>query len=156
MRRTAAALSSFAAALLTIGCAKQMMHKPEQGIYGTFLTYGPLRDTIDCTPMKTQMEKDECRRFNGRIVEEPYQATIKVRNLQTGEVQSVQLDGTGSYRLKMDPGEYEVCVEGECSDPITVKMNAFVTYGQRLPRPADPAKAGASDPAKRKSDASEP
>lgn len=132
--------------LLLTGCAKDMMRKPEQGIYGTFLAYGPPRDPIDCAPMKTQMEKDECRRFNSRLIEEPHQAQIKVRNLQTGDIQSVPLDAAGKYKVKVDPGEYEVCVEGECSDPIPVKMNSFVTYGQRLPRAVDTAQGEVRTP----------
>lgn len=106
----------------------------EQGIYGTFLTYGPPHELADCTPFKTQFEIDECRRANERVIEEPYQAEIKIRNLETGEVRKLDLDAQGAYRANLAPGEYEVCVQGECSDPMTVRLNVFTTYGQRLPR----------------------
>jgi hypothetical protein len=137
-----------AAALLSVflpgAACTGAMKKPEQGIYGTFLTYGPPRELADCTPFKTQFEIDECRRANERVIEEPHQAEIKIRNLQTGAVSKTSLDPQGAYRVVLDPGEYEVCVAGECSDPMTVRMNDFVTYGQRLPRasaaPADTAK----------------
>lgn len=133
-------------AAILAGCAGRM-GKPEQGIHGTFRTYGPPGERIDCAPFKTQMEKDDCRRMNERVVEEPLQASITIRNLQTREARSIQLDAEGSYRAVLAPGEYEVCLEGECSDPLTVRMGAFVPYGQRLPRaaPAPPAKAPAAD-----------
>lgn len=146
MAALAACLGAF---LQGASCARNM-NKPAQGIYGTFLTYGPPKEQADCTPFKTQFEKDECRHANERVIEEPLQAVIKIRNLQTGAVESVALDPQGSYRVSVDPGEYAVCVQGECSDPMTVRLNAYVTYGQRLPRtveaPADtvqrkPAKA---------------
>jgi hypothetical protein len=135
-------LAAFAAACLP-GCMMKRMHHPDQGIHGTFLTYGPPRDLVDCSPFKTQFEKDDCRRLNERVIEEPHQALIKIRNLQTGEVSQVQLDAQGSYRASLAPGEYEVCVEGECSDPMTVRMNTFIPYGQRLPRPGVAGKAPA-------------
>lgn len=136
-------------AFLPLGCM-QHMHKPSQGIYGTFQTYGPPREQADCAPFKTQMEKDDCRRMNQRVIEEPYRAVIKIRNLQTREVLSVPLDSSGAYRAVVDPGEYEVCVEGECSDPMTVRMNAFVPYGQRLPRPSPEAEKAKADSAGKK------
>ena len=135
------ALAAAAASFLSVfpggaGCSGTMK-KPEQGIHGTFLTYGPPRELADCTPFKTQFEIYECRRANERVIEEPYQAEIKIRNLQTGAVHKTSLDPQGAYRVALDPGEYEVCVAGECSDPMTVRMNAFMTYGQRLPRAAE-------------------
>lgn len=135
------------------GCTTKGMRKPDQGIQGTFLNYGPPRELADCTPFKTQFEMDDCRRLNERVIEEPHQALIRIRNLQTGETSQVQLDAQGSYKVSLAPGEYEVCVDGECSDPMTVRMNHFIPYGQRLPRPgsaeapgqapADSLKAGA-------------
>jgi hypothetical protein len=110
------------------------MKKPEQGIYGAFLTYGPPTELADCAPFQTQMEKDDCRRMNERVFEELLKASIKVRNLQTGETVQVTLDPQGEYRVQLVPGEYEVCVNGECSDPMTVRMGDFLRYGQRLPR----------------------
>lgn len=136
-------------ALLASGCMRHM-HKPSQGIYGTFRTYGPPREQVDCTPFRTQMEKDDCRRMNQRVIEEPHRAVIRIRNLQTREVLSVPLDSAGAYRAVVDPGEYEVCVEGECSDPITVRMNAFVPYGQRLPRPTPEAEKAQADSLEKK------
>lgn len=150
-------VTALSAGMLLSGCIKNMK-PPEQGIYGTFKTYGPPKEQVDCTPFKTQMEKDECRRMNNRVIEEPHQATIKVRNLQTREIQSVQLDADGSYRILVTPGEYEVCLEGECSDPMTVRMGAFVPYGQNLPRaaPAPAGKAPAADTLGRSGEASRP
>lgn len=152
LRRTlAAAAAAFLSAFLQGAACSGALKKPEQGIHGTFLTYGPPRELADCTPFKTQFEIDECRRANERVIEEPYQAVIKIRNLQTGAVSKTSLDPQGAYRVALDPGEYEVCVEGECSDPMTVRMNAFMTYGQRLPRasaaPADTAKRPPAAPA---------
>jgi hypothetical protein len=146
-------LAALSTALLA-GCMKQM-HRPDQGIYGTFQTYGPPRDLADCTPFKTQFEKDDCRRMNERVIEEPYQALIKIRNLETGELSQIQLDARGSYKASLAPGEYEVCVEGGCSDPLTVRMNRYIPYGQRLPRPTAEDKTPA-DSLKRKSEASAP
>ena len=124
------------AALGSSGCTLMRMHKPDQGIHGTFLTYGPPHELADCSSFKTQFEKDDCRRLNERVIEEPHQALIKIRNLQTGALSQVELDVLGSYRMSLPPGEYEVCVGGECSDPMTVRMNHFIPYGQRLPRAA--------------------
>lgn len=131
---------------LLLGACAQSLRKPEQGIAGTFLAYGPPRDTIACEPLKTQPERDECRRANSRVVEEPHRASIAIRNLQTREVRRTDLDAQGSYKVLLDPGEYEVCVRGEmeCSDPLTVKVGDWVTYGQRLPREADSAAAPAA------------
>lgn len=129
-----AALAAIAACLS--GCMVKHIHKSDQGIYGTFKTYGPPRELADCTPFKTQFEMDECRHLNERVIEEPHQAMIKIRNLQTGATSQVELDAEGSYKVSVTPGEYEVCVGEECSDPMTVRMNDFITYGQRLPRPA--------------------
>ena len=151
-----APLAVAVAALLLVACAGQMK-KPEQGIYGTFQTYGPPKEKADCTPFKTQLEKDDCRKMNERVIEEPFQATIRVHNLQTLEIQNAQLDAEGSYRVVVTPGEYEVCVEGECSDPMTVRMGRFIPYGQRLPRAAPEADGKpAADPAKREAEAPAP
>lgn len=134
------------AALLLGACAGGMKNT-EQGLEGSFLTYGPPREQVDCSPFKTQMEKDDCRRMNERVVEEPLKATIRIRDLQTGESRAVTLDAGGSYRAVLSPGEYAVCLEGECSDPITVRMGRFVRYGQRLPRPEEAAPVEPADSA---------
>jgi hypothetical protein len=136
---------------ILLGACAGYLKKPEQGLEGAFLTYGPPREQVDCAPFKTRVEKDDCRRMNERVVEEPLQAAIKVRNLQTGEIRAVTLDAGGAYRASLVPGEYAVCLEGECSDPITVRRGEFVRYGQRLPRPAEPASAVPTDSAVSKS-----
>lgn len=131
---------------LLLGACAQHLRKPEQGISGTFLAYGPPRDTIACETLRTQPERDECRRSNSRLVEEPHRASIAIRNLQTRETRHAVLDDQGSYKVLLDPGDYEVCMrdETECSDPLTVKLGKWVTYGQRLPREADSAAAPAA------------
>jgi hypothetical protein len=134
-----------AAACLLAACGGSMK-KPEQGLAGRFLTYGPPHVQSDCSKLVTQADKDSCRHGNERVVEEPYQAVIGIRNLGTGEIQKIPLDPEGAYRVVLIPGQYEVCVEGECSDPLEVRMGAFTTYGQRLPRHEEskaPAKTGA-------------
>lgn len=139
------------AALTAFGfsaCAGGMqMHKPEQGLQGAFSTYGPPPVIRDCNPLVTQFEKDSCKHDNARVIEEPYQGSFKVRNLTSGESAMVTLDAEGKYRVQLVPGEYEVCVAGECSDPINVRMGAFSVYGQRLPR-AVPDTGVAVKPAK--------
>jgi hypothetical protein len=135
------ALPILAAALA--GCAGSLaMKPPEQGLQGTFLAYGPVAAKSDCSPLKTQFQKDSCRHENERIVEEPYQATLVIRNVATRKAVEQPLDALGSYRVLLEPGTYEVCLNGECSDPIEVRMRAFATYGQRLPRPAQAAAPG--------------
>ena len=101
-----------------------------------FITYGPPAVLADCTPFKTQFAKDSCRHENERVVEEPYQGSLVIRNVETRAKVEQVLDAQGSYRVLLDPGTYEVCLQGECSDPIEVRMGSFATYGQRLPRPA--------------------
>lgn len=132
---------------ILLGACAGHMKNPQQGLEGAFLTYGPPREQVDCAPFRTQMEKDDCLRMNERVVEEPLQAAIKVRNLQTGEIHAVALDARGAYRASLVPGEYAVCLEGECSDPITVRRGRFVRYGQRLPRAEEPASAAPADSA---------
>lgn len=123
------------------------MQKPEQGISGTFTAYGPPPVLLDCGSLVTQADKDSCKGRNNRVVEEPYRSTIRIRNLSTGENLDQALDGNGAYRVVLNPGEYEVCVNGECSDPLEVRVGRFATYGQRLPRPAaDPAEAARKQP----------
>ena len=118
------------------GCAGSMgMKKPDQGITGTFTTYGPPPTIADCAPLVTQAEKDSCKRDNQRVIEEPMQGEIVAKNLGTGANVKTRLDAAGTFKLVLTPGSYEVCVEGECSDPLEVRMRAFTTYGQRLPRP---------------------
>jgi hypothetical protein len=123
----------FAAACLVAACGGSMK-KPEQGLAGRFLTYGPPHVQTDCSKLVTQADKDSCRHGNERVVEEPYQAVIRIRNLTTGETRKVALDPQGAYRVILIPDQYEVCVEEECSDPLEVRIGAFTTYGQRLPR----------------------
>lgn len=128
------------------GCAGSLaMKPPEQGLQGTFKAYGPAAAPADCSPLKTQFQKDSCRHENERIVEEPYQATLLIRNVATRKAVEQPLDALGSYRVRLEPGTYEVCLNGECSDPIEVRMRGFSTYGQRLPRPqaAAPGKSAA-------------
>jgi hypothetical protein len=123
---------------LLIACSRSSLHlqEPTQGLYGTFITYFPLPEDQkrDCGPLKTQAEKDECRKFNSRTLEEPLQAIIRIRNLATDSTLAVTLDSQGSYRVRLTPGSYEVCLGEECSDPLDVPMNVFVPYGGRLPK----------------------
>ena len=147
-------LSLSAAAALLAACAGSMtMKKPEQGIAGAFSTYGPPAEIADCTPFVTQAEKDSCRHGNQRVIEEPFQGTLKIRNLDTRKIVEQQLDAQGAYRTLLEPGAYEICIKDECSDPLEVRMGKFATYGQRLPRPAvDSVKTGAGAAAKPKAD----
>ena len=48
------------------------------------------------------------------------------------------MDAQGKYKVQVVPGEYEVCVAGECSDPISIRMGEYSVYGQRLPRAVPP------------------
>jgi hypothetical protein len=151
MRLRSASLSGLlglAAALS--GCAGGLaMKPPQQGLEGTFTTYGPPAALADCSALKTQFQKDSCRHGNERVIEEPYQGTLKIRNVATRKAVDQALDAQGAYRIVLEPGTYEVCVNGECSDPIEVRMRGFATYGQRLPRPAPAApsdKANAAGP----------
>ena len=112
------------------------MKKPEQGITGAFTTYGPPAAQEDCGPKVTQAEKDSCRHGNQRVIEEPYQGTLGIRNLDTRKLVEQPLDAQGNFRTVLDPGAYEICLNGECSDPIEIRMGRWATYGQRLPRPA--------------------
>lgn len=117
------------------------MKHSEQGITGTFTTYGPPYQIANCEPLVTQAEKDSCKRDNQRVLEEPYQSEILIGNLGTREKVSQTLDPQGSYRVLLHPGQYEVCVNLECSDPLEVRKGKFTPYGQRLPRaPVDSAK----------------
>ncbi|MDB5050472.1 MAG: hypothetical protein JWO30_3543 [Fibrobacteres bacterium] len=144
--RILSAWISLAAACLFCACAGSMnMKKPEQGLFGTFTTYGPPETMIDCGPLVTQAEKDSCKKQNQRFIEEPYRSTIRIRNLGTGETVKQALDAQGSYRLILPPGEYEVCVGEECSDPLEVRMRNFTTYGQRLPRASAPGDKSPAD-----------
>jgi hypothetical protein len=123
--------------LLLSGCGGSMnMQKAEQGLKGTFTTYGPPAVIADCEPLVTQSEKDSCKRDNQRVIEEPYQSELIIRNLGTRETVKSGLDAQGSFKAELLPGTYEICVNGECSDPLDVRMGEFTTYGQRLPRPA--------------------
>jgi hypothetical protein len=130
----------FAASLLfVVACGKSMkmhMQPSQQGLYGTFKAYYPLPEDQkrNCEPLKTQAEKDECRKFNSRTLEEPLQAVLRIRNLATDSSLSVMLDSQGSYKALLSPGTYEVCLSDECSDPLEVTMNVFVPYGGRQPK----------------------
>lgn len=121
---------------LLSACGGSMnMKKSEQGISGTFTTYGPPPVLTDCGPLVTQAEKDACKRDNERVIEGPFQSIITIRNLDTRETLETLLDPQGSFRVELPPGTYELCVAEECSDPLEVRMRRFTTYGQRLPRP---------------------
>lgn len=129
----------FLAALPFILCScggSMNMKKSEQGISGTFITYGPPLAIANCEPLVTQAAKDSCKRENDRVIEEPFQSIITIRNLDTRETLQTLLNPDGSFRVELLPGNYELCVAQECSDPLEVRMRQFTTYGQRLPRPA--------------------
>jgi hypothetical protein len=124
------------------------MKKSEQGISGTFTTYGPPPVIANCEPLVTQAEKDSCKRDNQRVIEEPYQSVITIRNLGTRESMETLLDPQGSFRVELLPGTYELCVAEECSDPLDVRMGSFTTYGQRLPRAVAAPEGSGSKPAR--------
>lgn len=129
--------ATFASALILAACGGSMtMKKPEQGLSGAFSVYGPPPVLADCAPLVTQAEKDSCKRINQRVIEEPWQGTILIRNLETRKTLPTAVDAEGKYRVNLDPGAYEVCVKDECSDPLEIRMGKWGTYGQRLPRPA--------------------
>ena len=141
------------AALLLAACGGSMtMKKPEQGMAGAFSVYGPPEILMDCAPKVTQAEKDSCRHENQRVIEEPWRGSLTVRNLDTRKAINLTTDAEGKYRVNLDPGAYEVCVEGECSDPLEIRMGKWATYGSRLPRPA----AKAADPARPGPEAAKP
>ena len=132
-------VTGFGLAAALAGCGGNLgMKSLKQGLQGTFTTYGPPLVLADCSPLKTQFQKDSCRHDNERVVEEPYQGTLRIRNVSTRKAVDEVLDAQGSYRAAVEPGTYEVCVDGECSDPIEVRFGSYSTYGQRLPRPAPP------------------
>lgn len=138
-------LMAWALAAALSGCGGALsMKPPEQGLQGAFITYGPPEVMADCSPLKTQFQKDSCRHDNERVLEEPYQGSLVIRNVGTRKAVQQTLDAQGSYRTLLEPGTYEVCLNGDCSDPIEVRMRAFSTYGQRLPRPASNASAPAA------------
>ncbi|MEO6097302.1 MAG: hypothetical protein ABIW76_17265 [Fibrobacteria bacterium] len=112
------------------------MKKSEQGLTGSFTTYGPPVAIADCEHLVTQAEKYDCRHDNQRVIEEPYGSELVIRNLGTRESVKTSLDAKGSFKAELLPGSYEICLNGECSDPLDVRMGEFTTYGQRLPRPA--------------------
>jgi hypothetical protein len=128
------------------GCGGSMNPKQsEQGISGTFTTYGPPQVLANCEPLVTQAEKDACKQNNERVIEGPFQSIIAIRNLDTRETRQTLLDPQGSFRVDLPPGNYELCVAEECSDPLEVRLRSFTTYGQRLPRPTGvPRDSGAS------------
>jgi hypothetical protein len=141
----AAGVAGIAGFLGLTGCGGSMsMKKSEQGLSGTFTTYGPPAVIANCEPLVTQAEKDSCKRDNQRVIEEPYQSELIIRNLGTRESVKSSLDAQGSFKVELLPGSYEICMNGECSDPLDVRMGEFTTYGQRLPRPAASGAAGAS------------
>jgi hypothetical protein len=120
-----------------------VIKKPEQGIAGSFTTYGPPPELANCSFLKTQFQKDSCRHDNERVVEMPYAGTLLIRNVDTRKTLDQPLNEQGAYRALLDPGTYEVCLHEECSDPIEVRRSEFATYGQRLPRPATEEKSAA-------------
>jgi len=126
------------------GCGGSLViKKPEQGIVGSFTTYGPPPELENCSFLKTQFQKDSCRHDNERVVEMAYQGVLLIRNVDTRKTLNQPLNEQGAYRALLDPGTYEVCVNEECSDPIEVRRSEFATYGQRLPRPASGEKSAA-------------
>ena len=137
------------AASLCMLCAcggSMNLKKSEQGISGTFITYGPPPVIADCGPLVTQAEKDSCKRDNERVIEEPFRSFITIRNLDTQESLETLLDPNGSFRVELLPGNYELCIAEECSDPLEVRMRSFTTYGQRRYRTAAKAKAPGPNP----------
>ncbi len=144
MSRVGRSLAGAALAAALWGCGGALViKKPEQGIAGSFITYGPPAELANCSALKTQFEKDSCRHDNERMVEMAYQGSVRIRNLDTRKAFDQPLDEHGAYRALLDPGNYEVCVNEECSDPIEVRRSGFATYGQRLPRAADAEKSAA-------------
>lgn len=126
-------------AALLCACGGSMnLKKSEQGIAGNFTTYGPPQVLADCGPLVTQAEKDNCKRDNERVIVEPFQSIITVRNLGTRESSQTLLEPNGTFRMELPPGIYEVCLAEECSDPLEVRIGVFTTYGQRLRRPDAP------------------
>lgn len=120
--------------LCLVACGGAMqLQKPEQGIQGTFSTYGPPVQ-MDCSSLPTQNEKDSCRRGNETPRIEPYQGSLTLHNLSTQEKNVVELDAKGEYKVQLNPGEYEVCLATECSDPLEIRIGKFAIYGQRLRR----------------------
>ncbi len=118
------------------------MQPPEQGLEGSFYTYGPPETLADCKSLVTQAAKDSCRHLNERVIEEPMHGGVVVRNLTTSEKHAQELDPQGHFRMALTPDQYEVCVNEECSDPLEVTRGVFLPYGQRVPRtPADKAQA---------------
>lgn len=145
MRKITGAMLCVAGLLGLSACGGSMtMKKSEQGLSGTFTTYGPPAVIADCEPLVTQAEKDGCKRDNQRVIEEPYQSELVIRNLGTRESVKSSLDAQGAFKVGLLPGSYEICLNGECSDPLDVRMGEFTTYGQRLPRPAVAGASGAS------------
>ena len=132
-------------AAVLAACAGSLSRPPVQGLAGTFTTYGPAAAQADCASLKTQYQRDSCRRDSERMIEEPYQGTLVIRNLDTRRAAEQALDAQGSYRAVLEPGHYEVCVNGECSDPIEVRMGAFSTYGQRRPKPVAQVKSASGE-----------
>lgn len=144
MARVGLSLAGAALAAALWGCGGSLViKKPEQGLAGSFTTYGPPTEVADCSALKTQFEKDSCRHDNERVVEMAYQGSVRIRNLDTRKSFEQPLDERGAYRAVLDPGNYEVCVNEECSDPIEVRRSEFATYGQRLPRAAGAEKSAA-------------
>jgi hypothetical protein len=137
MLRPGHRLAGAALAAVLSACGGSLgLKKAEQGLAGTFITYGTAAQLADCSALKTQFQKDSCRHDNERVVEMPYQGMLLIRNLDTRRTLEQPLDERGAFRTILDPGNYEVCVNEECSDPIEVRRNEFAIYGQRLPRPA--------------------
>lgn len=119
-----------------------------QGLYGSFSMYSAPATLRDCSPFTAYDDREACKKENERVLEEPFRGVIRIRNVSTGIITDQTLDEKGAYRVILPPGQYEVCVQGECSDPIEVPMGTFGTYGQRLPKPAaDTAQPAAKDAA---------
>jgi len=135
--RAAHSLAAIAAACWLSACSGSLIrNKTEQGLAGAFSLYSAPLQLIDCSTFSGYEDIDACKRENHRVLDEPLRATIRIRNLSSGDIVDQPLDEQGAYRVVLVPGQYEVCLEGECSDPLVVRMGSFGVYGQRLPKPA--------------------
>src|SRR5690606_12029564 len=94
----------------------------------------------DCSTFSGYEDIDACKRENHRVLDEPLRATIRIRNLSSGDIVDQPLDEQGAYRVVLVPGQYAVCLKGECGDALVARVGAVGVYGQPLPnRAADQA-----------------
>lgn len=130
-------ITALAASLFMTACSGSLSGKgTKQGLHGSFSMYSAPAQLRDCSPFTAYDDREACKKENERVLEEPFRGVIRIRNVSTGIITDQTLDEQGAYRVILSPGQYEVCVEGECSDPIEVRMGNFGTYGQRMPKPA--------------------